>query len=107
MMLQACATQSPVAGRIVQFSGGEPTIYPHFLEAVRMAKEMGFSHMQIATNGIRSPTSISPSSARKPACTRCTCSFDGVTDDVYLRTRGEALREKKLQVHRERARRPS
>ena len=39
-----CATSSPVAGRIVQFSGGEPTIYPRFLDVLRMARDMGFSH---------------------------------------------------------------
>ncbi len=49
---QCAARREPVADRIVQFSGGEPTIYPHFLEACRMAKEMGFSHVQCATNGI-------------------------------------------------------
>jgi len=37
----------------VQFSGGEPTISPIFLEAVRYAKEVGYFCVQAATNGIR------------------------------------------------------
>ncbi len=37
----------------VQFSGGEPTLSPHFLEAVRYAKEVGYFSVQAATNGIR------------------------------------------------------
>ena len=36
----------------VQFSGGEPTLSPHFLDAVRYAKEVGFNSVQAATNGI-------------------------------------------------------
>src|SRR5947208_3416481 len=52
-MLQALRDQRPVAGRIVQFSGGEPTIYPRFFDVLRMAKEMGFSHTQVATNGLK------------------------------------------------------
>jgi len=37
----------------VQFSGGEPTISPVFLDAVRYAREVGYFSVQAATNGIR------------------------------------------------------
>ncbi|MDQ6894721.1 MAG: radical SAM protein [Acidobacteriota bacterium] len=37
----------------VQFSGGEPTISPHFLRAVSYAREVGYFSVQAATNGIR------------------------------------------------------
>ncbi len=36
----------------VQFSGGEPTMSPYFLEAVRYARKVGYSSVQAATNGI-------------------------------------------------------
>jgi 7,8-dihydro-6-hydroxymethylpterin dimethyltransferase len=36
----------------VQFSGGEPTMSPYFLDAVRYAKKVGYSSVQAATNGI-------------------------------------------------------
>jgi uncharacterized radical SAM superfamily Fe-S cluster-containing enzyme len=36
----------------VQFSGGEPTISPHFLDAVRYARKVGYHSVQAATNGI-------------------------------------------------------
>ena len=36
----------------VQFSGGEPTLSPHFLAAVRYARELGYNSVQAATNGI-------------------------------------------------------
>jgi 7,8-dihydro-6-hydroxymethylpterin dimethyltransferase len=36
----------------VQFSGGEPTISPYFLDAVRYARKVGYNSVQAATNGI-------------------------------------------------------
>src|SRR3954453_14229959 len=36
----------------VQFSGGEPTMSPYFLDTVRYAKKVGYSSVQAATNGI-------------------------------------------------------
>src|SRR5437867_12627751 len=36
----------------VQFSGGEPTISPHFLDAVAYARKVGYNSVQAATNGI-------------------------------------------------------
>ena len=36
----------------VQFSGGEPTLSPYFLDAVRYAKKVGYNSVQAATNGI-------------------------------------------------------
>ncbi|MET0752199.1 MAG: radical SAM protein [Pyrinomonadaceae bacterium] len=36
----------------VQYSGGEPTLSPYFLEAVRYARKVGYNSVQAATNGI-------------------------------------------------------
>ncbi len=36
----------------VQFSGGEPTLSPYFLDAVKYAKDVGYFSVQAATNGI-------------------------------------------------------
>jgi 7,8-dihydro-6-hydroxymethylpterin dimethyltransferase len=36
----------------VQFSGGEPTISPHFIEAIKYARKVGYNSVQCATNGI-------------------------------------------------------
>ena len=37
----------------VQFSGGEPTLSPLFLDAIRYAREIGYFAVQCATNGLR------------------------------------------------------
>ena len=36
----------------VQFSGGEPTLSPFFLDAVHYARQVGYTSVQAATNGI-------------------------------------------------------
>lgn len=36
----------------VQFSGGEPTISPYFLEAIQYSRKVGYNSVQAATNGI-------------------------------------------------------
>ena len=36
----------------VQFSGGEPTLSPHFLDAVHYCRKIGYQSVQAATNGI-------------------------------------------------------
>ena len=51
-MLMALRNERPVDGRVVQFSGGEPTLHPQFFEILAMARELGFTHLQAATNGI-------------------------------------------------------
>ena len=96
-MLQALRNERPVAGRIVQFSGGEPTIYPRFLDVLRLAKEMGFSHTQIATNGIKFTDLEFAHQCKEAGLHTLYLQFDGVCDDIYRRTRGERLWDQKLQ----------
>ena len=95
-MLQALRDEKPVAGRVVQFSGGEPTVHPNFHEICAMAREMGFSHVQAATNGILMADEGFARKAAESGLQNIYLQFDGVSDDVYRRTRGEALLEKKL-----------
>lgn len=98
-MLRQLREMRPVAARVVQFSGGEPTISPHFLEAVRMARDLGFSHIQVATNGLRFATE--PGFAERCAeagLHTLYLQFDGLSDEIYRRTRGQALLELKLRA---------
>jgi len=36
----------------VQFSGGEPTISPYFIESIKYSRKVGYNSVQCATNGI-------------------------------------------------------
>jgi uncharacterized radical SAM superfamily Fe-S cluster-containing enzyme len=96
-MLQALRDERPAPCRIVQFSGGEPTIYPRFLDVLRMAKDMGFTHLQAATNGLKFTSLEFAEQCKEAGLHTLYLQFDGVCDDIYRRTRGESLWEKKLQ----------
>ena len=52
-LLDDAASIKPRRQLSVQFSGGEPTLSPHFLQAIRYAREIGYFSVQCATNGIR------------------------------------------------------
>jgi len=52
-MLSVLRNEQPVPAIAVQFSGGEPTLRDDLPDMVKMAKEMGFLQVQMATNGIR------------------------------------------------------
>ena len=97
VMLQALRDERPVDARVVQFSGGEPTIHPKFFEILSMAREMGFTHIQAATNGIMIGRSLEfAQKCKDNGLATLYLQFDGVTDDVYRKTRGEPLFETKM-----------
>ncbi len=52
-LLDDAASIKPRRQLSVQFSGGEPTLSPHFLPAIRHARKIGYFSVQCATNGIR------------------------------------------------------
>ncbi len=52
-MLDQAVSFKPRRQVIILFSGGEPTLSPHFIEAVAYAKKIGFYRILAATNGIR------------------------------------------------------
>ncbi len=51
-MLDNAISLKPHRQMSVQFSGGEPTLSPYFLDAVRYAKQVGYNSVQAASNGI-------------------------------------------------------
>jgi uncharacterized radical SAM superfamily Fe-S cluster-containing enzyme len=52
-ILENAASIKPKRQMSVQFSGGEPTLSPHFIAAIRKTRELGFFSVQCASNGIR------------------------------------------------------
>jgi uncharacterized radical SAM superfamily Fe-S cluster-containing enzyme len=51
-MLDNAIGVKPKRQMSVQFSGGEPTLSPHFLDAIRYCRKVGFNSVQAASNGI-------------------------------------------------------
>ncbi len=67
----------------IQFSGGEPTMSPHFLEACRYAKEIGYYSVQAASNGLR--FALEPEyayQAKEAGLDMVYFQFDGVTNEA-------------------------
>src|SRR6202789_1050811 len=64
-MLDNAISIKPRRQMSVQFSGGEPTLSPYFLDAVKYARKVGYDSVQAATNGIE--FAKSPEFARQAA----------------------------------------
>jgi len=65
----------------IQFSGGEPTLHPRFLDAIRYAREVGYFAVQCATNGVRFAQEPGFARACHDAGMRMAyLQFDGVTN---------------------------
>lgn len=97
-MLATLRGEQPVDGRVVQFSGGEPTIHPQFFEILSLAREMGFTHIQAATNGIELADLDFARKAKAAGLATLYLQFDGTSDEVYRRVRGQALLASKMKV---------
>ena len=99
MMLDAAVSIKPHSAACLQYVGGEPTIYPHFLEALREAKSRGFTQIQVASNGVRFAKSLEFTQAAAQAGLEVVyLQFDGLDDEIYLKTRGRRLVETKLKA---------
>lgn len=79
-MLHMLRSQKPIATNAVQLTGGEPMMRDDIVEIIELAREEGFDHIQLNTNGIR--LSQEPELAKKIAelgSHVLYLSFDGVT----------------------------
>ncbi len=95
--LQTLRDLRPTPCSAIQFTGGEPTMHPDFLRIVSTARDMGFSYIQIATNGI---TMADPDFADKALAAglhTLYLQFDGVGQEAHETTRNyPGIWEKKL-----------
>ncbi|UCH83295.1 MAG: radical SAM protein [Candidatus Latescibacterota bacterium] len=90
-MMQALRDYRPIPTTAIQFTGGEPTIRADFLDLVRKAKELGFSHIQIASNGLTLADPDFTMACAEAGLHSVYLQFDGVDDRVYEETRGRKL----------------
>ncbi len=98
-MLENLRANKPVPATALQFSGGEPTIRKELPDFVRKAKELGFSHVEINTNGLRISQSVEYAKELKAAgVSTIYLQFDGLTSDVYKFIRGVDLLNIKMKA---------
>ena len=97
--LQVLRELDPTPCTAVQFTGGEPTIHADFLRIIATAREMGFSHIQIATNGLRLADESFARATAQAGVHALYLQFDGVGEEAYRYTRNfPGLWDKKLAV---------
>jgi len=83
----------------VQFAGGEPTVRENFVDIVKMARKIGFSHVQVATNGIALAKSEQFCRDLVEAGLHTVyLQFDGMTDEPYKVLRGIPALNTKLKA---------
>ena len=83
----------------IQFAGGEPTVRENFVEIVKMARDLGFSHIQVATNGVAMAKSVEFCHELKEAGLHTVyLQFDGVTEEPYKILRGYLALQTKLKA---------
>jgi uncharacterized radical SAM superfamily Fe-S cluster-containing enzyme len=98
-LLDDAVSVKPRRQMTVQFSGGEPTISPIFLDAVRYAREIGYFSVQAATNGIRFAQEADFARQAHDAGMRIAyLQFDGVSEEANSHRRVGNLFEVKLRA---------
>ncbi len=98
-MLRNLRDLKPYPCPAIQYAGGEPTVRNDIIDLVKMAKEEGFTHVQIATNGIRLAKRENLAKELKEAGLNTVyLAFDGVTPEPYINNRGRNLLPDKIQA---------
>ncbi len=98
-MLQALRSNEPVPAPAIQYAGGEPTVRKDIVDLIKLAKEEGFTHTQIATNGLRLARSPELVKELKEAeLNTIYLQFDGVTEEPYIKIRNKDLLATKLKA---------
>ncbi len=97
-MMRNFRAMRPTPNGVVQFSGGEPTIHPRFLDIIAAAKGVGFTHVQIATNGLRFLDLDFTRRAYEAGLHTMYLQFDAVEEGIYPKTRGRELVKEKMQM---------
>src|SRR5438876_96713 len=99
MVLDNAISIKPKRQMSVQFSGGEPTISPYFLDAVRYARKVGYNSVQAATNGIEFAKSPEFAKAAAEAGLRYAyLQFDGIGNAANSHRRVGNLFDVKLRA---------
>jgi uncharacterized radical SAM superfamily Fe-S cluster-containing enzyme len=99
MLLDNAISLKPRRQLSVQFSGGEPTLSPFFLDACRYARKVGYNSVQAATNGIE--FAKSPEFCRQAAeagLRYVYLQFDGIGNEANAHRRVGNLFDVKLRA---------
>ena len=98
-MIHNLRANKPVPTPALQLSGGEPTLREDLPNIVRAAKEAGFPHVEVNTNGIRIAEDLDfVKRLVEAGVNTLYLQFDGVTPEPYKITRGQDVLHHKLKA---------
>ena len=98
-MLRNLRNNKPVPTPAVQYAGGEPTMRKDLVDLVKLATDEGFTHVQIATNGLKLASNPEfPGELKEAGLNTVYLQFDGVTEEPYLKIRNRDLLAIKLKA---------
>lgn len=104
-ILDDAANVKPRRQMSIQFSGGEPTLSPHFLDAIRYARKTGYFAVQCATNGLRFAEEPGfAEKCREAGLRMAYLQFDGVTNESNSHRKIANLYDVKLRAIEEMSR---
>jgi uncharacterized radical SAM superfamily Fe-S cluster-containing enzyme len=85
----------------LQLSGGEPTLRDDLPQIVEIARQIGYTFIQVNTNGLRIASDKDyAKQLRDAGLSAAFLQFDGASDDIYHSLRGRGLLAEKLQAIR-------
>ncbi len=89
----------PVKTVALQLSGGEPTVREDLPEIIGMAKELGFSHVEVNTNGLKFAEDIDfYRECFKAGMSTVYLQFDSLRPEIYEKLRGRNILPQKLKM---------
>ncbi len=99
MIMEHFRETKPIPPGSCQISGGEPTLRQELPEIIEMAKDLGFNHRMITTNGLKFLDIDYLQEIIDAGMNACYMQWDSVTNrEVYQKTRGVDLLDKKMQI---------
>uniref|UniRef100_UPI002616B4A8 tetraether lipid synthase Tes n=1 Tax=Thermococcus sp. TaxID=35749 RepID=UPI002616B4A8 len=90
MMLRNAKKEYPIGANAVQLTGGEPTLRDDLIEIIKIAKEEGYDHVQLNTDGIRlafEPELVK--AVREAGVNTLYLSYDGMTPQTNWKNHWE------------------
>jgi len=103
-LMKQARDEKPMGSKALQITGGEPTIREDLFDIIGKAKELGFSHIQVNTNGLKLAESVEYCRKLKDEKVNTIyMSFDGITKKTnpWIKQNKQAienLREANLKV---------
>lgn len=83
----------------IQLSGGEPTLRDDLPQIIKLGHDLGFSFIQINTNGIRlAEDEAFVKQLKEAGLNSVFLQFDGTTDDIFEKLRGKPLLATKIKA---------